>query len=135
MSQSETIGEKIGEYVSYQRKKRNWTLQDFSEKTDLTPSFILRLEKGEYRSVGFDAIEKLAKGFSMDIVSLLSKCDITTKAKQAMPSLNYYLKERYQFPEEAIGDVRLFIKFIEEKYKKEILNRRKLHKEYWEAKE
>ena len=81
MGEAFTVGEKIGEYVAYQRDKRGWTLQEFADRTGLTPSFVLRLEKGEYRSVGFDAIEKLAKGFAMEIGELLSKCNITTKSK------------------------------------------------------
>lgn len=125
-----SVAEKIGQYTHYQREKRGFSLNEFARQTSLTTSFLLRLERGEYKSVKFDVIEKLASGFQMSIDDFLEKCGIIPSGKKLYP-LDYYFKELYQFPEEAINDLKLFIQLLQLKYKKEIQEMKEAHKEYW----
>ena len=130
---SKSIGEKIGTYTKYQREKRHHSLNEFAKGIDVTTSFLLRLERGEYFNVKFDVIEKIAKGFEMTTGDFLYKCNII-EASNTLPPIDYYLKEAYQFPEEAIEDVKLLIELLKVKYKKERHELRELHKAYWEKK-
>lgn len=126
-------GTKIGKYVNYQRMKRELSLNELGKQTGMATSFLLRLERGVYQNVKFDVIEKLAEGFDMTIEDFLIKCGIIEESHK-LPPLEYYLKEQYQLPPEAISDTKLFIELLKMKYKKEIQHMKTLHKSYWKNK-
>jgi transcriptional regulator with XRE-family HTH domain len=122
---------KIGAYIKYQREKRNKSLNEFAKLINVDPSFILRLENGVYQSIGLDVVEKIAEGLEMGLEDLLGKAGLLSRYKGELPEVEFFLKEKYQFPRQAIHDVIVFLKFVEERYKKEIERRRKVHKKYW----
>jgi|GEM_PF-2840895 len=132
-SYSNSVAGKIGTYTQYQRKKRDLTLNEFAKIADITPSFLMRLENGVYQNIKFDVIEKISEAFQMSPEDFLKKCQVISGSVQ-LPPIEYYLKELYQFPEEAIEDVQLFFSFIEEKYKAEILEMKKAHTKFWKKK-
>lgn len=125
-----TTGFKIGKYTKYQRVKRKFSLNEFSRKINVTTSFLLRLERGDYSSVSFDIIEKISIGFDMTVEDFLQKCKVIS-APHTLPPIDYYLKEMYQFPDEAIEDFKLLIQLLRVKYKKQITELKKIHKDYW----
>ncbi len=122
--------QKIGCYLKYQREKRDLSLNELAQKSELTASFLFRLEKGEYQSVKLDVIEKLTKALDMSVTEFLEKCDITN-SQLDLPSLPHYLKEKFQFPPEAISDCEIMIEVLQKKYQKEIQQQKKQHKKYW----
>lgn len=126
-----TVGAKIGKYLKYQREKRQLSITEFAKRAEITPSFLLRLEKGSYHDIGFDAVEKLAKGLQMDLGDLLDKCKITSGVGK-LPSVEFYLKEKFQFPQDGIQEVRSFIEYIKMKYKKQIKLLKTGHEDYWD---
>jgi len=126
----ETTGSKLGKYIKYQRVKRKYSLNEFARKINVTTSFLLRLERGDYASVSFDIIEKIAIGFEMTVEDFLQKCKVITSSDK-LPPIDYYLKEMYQFPKEAIEDFKLLIQLLNVKYKKQITELKKIHKDYW----
>jgi len=111
-----TTGFKIGKYTKYQRVKRKYSLNEFSRKINVTTSFLLRLERGDYTNVSFDIIEKISIGFEMTVEDFLQKCKVINSS-QTLPPLDYYLKEMYQFPLEAIEDFKLLVQLLKMKYK------------------
>lgn len=125
-----SAGAKIGRYTKYQREKRGFSLNYFSKITGVTTSFLLRLEKGEYANISINAVEKIANGFGMTTGDFLTKCQIIDSS-HTLPPLEYYLKEKYQFPEEAIKDFKLLIRLLKAKYKKEITELQTIHQAYW----
>ncbi len=125
-----SIGEKIGKYTKYQREKQGFSLNEYAKKIGVTTSFLLRLEKGTYKNVSLKIIEKLAQGFDMPITDFLLKCRIVS-ASETLPPIEYYLKEMYQFLNEAIEDVKLFVSVLKIKFKKQIQELEAKHKEYW----
>ena len=132
LTQVEHAGHRIGEYLHYQREKRQYSLSEFATKTDLTPSFIFRLENKEYKTVKFDVIQKIASGLNMSVRSLLWKCGlIEGEEPWQLPSFEYYLKEKFQLPPSAIEDVKLFLAFVHKKYRIEVDAMKKAHRKYW----
>ncbi len=130
--QEEYMGRKIGKYIKYQRQKRALSLAAFAQDLNLDASFILRLENGEYKTLRLDVTEKIANGLDMTIGDFLLKCHILDNgSKSYIPSLEFYLREKFQFPDEAIEDVKLYIKFIQEKYKNKIKEMKDAHNKYW----
>src|SRR5258708_22885494 len=130
---SDYVAAKIGTYIQYQRQKRELSLNEFAKLANITPSFLMRLENGVYQNIKFDAIEKLAASLQMTAEDFLRKCQVISSS-EGLPPLEYYLKELYQFPEEAINDVMLFFSFIQEKYKNEIIEMKKAHTKFWKGK-
>ncbi len=130
MPQEPSVVDKIGEYLQYQRKKRGLSLAEFSKELSLDPSFLHRIEKGYYQSIGVDMMTKIASGPHMPLDSFLSKCDITA-SHTTLPTIEFFCKESYQFPDKAIDDLKTFIAFLQEKYKAEIAVLQKQHQAYW----
>ncbi len=124
---------KIGGYTKYQREKKGYSLNEFARLCNFTSSFLLKLERGDYHNVKFDVIEKISNALDMSIEDFLIKCQITS-GKKKLDSLDYYFKESYQFPEEAISDLKLFIQLLQKKYKTQIKELKEAHKKYWEEK-
>lgn len=129
----QTVGQKVGSYVKYQREKQNLSINELGKKTSLTPSYLMRLEQGAYKTIGYDAIQKLANGFTMPREDFLYKCGLI-RTRYDLPPIEYYLKEVYQFPPEAIENVKLMIELMRFKFKSEITELKKAHKKYWAEK-
>lgn len=135
MVETDSTGSKIGTYTKYQREKREWTLNEFATRSGLTASFLLRLESGEYQTVKFDVLQKIAKGLDMPLRNFLWKCKlIEGDDPDDLPTLGYYLKEKFQLPVEAVEDVQLFLDFIHKKYRSQIAEMKKAHQSYWKKK-
>lgn len=128
-----TVVEKIGRYLKYQREKRKLSLADFAKLLDVDASFLHRVEKGYYQSVSFDVAEKIAKGLQMNLEDLFIKCEIT-RSRFVLPTLEYFCKETYQFPDAAIHDLKIFVDFLQIKYKEDIAYMKKKHDAYWSKK-
>jgi transcriptional regulator with XRE-family HTH domain len=62
----------IGERVRRLRKERAWTLEQASEHTSIAHSTLSKIERGEL-SPTFGTIQKIALGFGIDVVTLLSQ--------------------------------------------------------------
>lgn len=125
-----SVGYKIGKYIKYQREKRALSLSELAHSLGFAPSFLMRLEKGIYQTVKFDVIEKISRGLNMEVEDFLRKCEIIPLSFK-YPPLEFYLKEMFQLPIEAIADVKMFIDFIKIKYKEEIKKQEQAHKAYW----
>ena len=129
-------GEKIGKYIKYKRNQKQISLNEFAKLADITPSFLLRLENGAYQSLKIDFIIKLARGLQISLEDFLRKCELIERTKdEKLPDLKFYLKEKFQFPDGAIEDTSMFIKFLQERYAGEINTMKKAHREYWETSE
>ncbi|GBQ57530.1 helix-turn-helix domain-containing protein [Komagataeibacter swingsii] len=67
----------IGPRIRQLRYERNWTLAQVSERTGLSLSAISKIERGEL-SPTLASLNKLAKGFEIDIVTLISMTGAST---------------------------------------------------------
>jgi transcriptional regulator with XRE-family HTH domain len=124
---------KIGRYLKYQRDKRELSLAEFAKLLEVDASFLHRLEKGYYQSVSFDVAEKIAKGLHMNLEDFFTKCGIMP-ARCVLPTLEFFCKETYQFPDAAIHDLKTFVGFLQVKYKDDIAFMKKKHDAYWKKK-
>ena len=125
-----TLGRKLARYVKYQRAKRHLTIAQLAEAADLTPSYISRLEQGDYDSPTLEVIDRLAQALQMPLLVFLAKSQIIEYEKD-LPDLPYYLHEKYSFPQQAIGDIELFLSFIKKKYRQEIKLFKRATRKYW----
>src|SRR6266571_917985 len=116
-SSEDFMAQKIGKYIKYQRSKRKLSLNAFADTLELDPSFLMHLENGDYNTLKLDMVEKIASGLHMTMGDFLWKCQILNdRDRTYIPELDFYLREKFQFPDDAIEDVKLYLKLIKEKY-------------------
>ena len=60
----------LGEYVKDTRSKRGLSQAELAKLADLSPSFICRIEKGDYKSVTVASINKLSRALKVPINDL-----------------------------------------------------------------
>lgn len=88
--------DEIGPRLHHLRKGRGWTLQDASKASGISASAFSKIERGEL-SPTISTIQRIARGFDMDVVSLLSDPDAqptllgrrsVTRANEGKPHLS-----------------------------------------------
>jgi transcriptional regulator with XRE-family HTH domain len=126
----QSTSKKIAQYIKYQREKRKLSITQLAKKARVSPSYISKLEQGQYQSTTFDVLQNLAHALEMKTADFLSKCGLISEEK-TLPSLDYLLKEKYQFSPQAIVEIVNFINFTKYKYKTEIKKEEEIHKRYW----
>jgi transcriptional regulator with XRE-family HTH domain len=60
----------LGDYVKETRSKRGLSQAELAKLADLSPSFICRIEKGDYKSVTVASLNKLSKAMKVPINDL-----------------------------------------------------------------
>ncbi|MFA5399151.1 MAG: helix-turn-helix domain-containing protein [Dehalococcoidia bacterium] len=60
----------LGEYVKETRSKRGLSQAELAKLADLSPSFICRIEKGDYKSVTLASLSKLSRALKVPINEL-----------------------------------------------------------------
>ena len=60
----------LGEYVKDIRSKRGLSQAELAKLADLSPSFICRIEKGDYKSVTIASLNKLSRALKVSINDL-----------------------------------------------------------------
>lgn len=128
-----TSAQKIGRYVQYQREKRAISLQELADRSGVTAAYLSRLENGEYETVKLNILEQLSSAFDIPLTTFLKKCELIDDEYITLPEFEFYLNEKYQLPETAISDMKLFLKFVQEKYSTDINRQKKIHTDYWQS--
>jgi len=99
---------KLSTIISDSRKRRNLTLEALSEKSDLSRSYLSKLENGglDDKSVSLETIIKLATGLGIKVREILELLDITEPSSQTHSApLSVYLRKNYNISNE--GDVKI----------------------------
>ena len=99
---------KLSTIISDHRKRRNLTLEALSEKSELSRSYLSKLENGglDDQSVSLATIIKLATGLGIKVREILELLDITEPHGQThSASLSVYLRKNYNISNE--GDVKI----------------------------
>jgi len=60
----------LGDYVKETRSKRGLSQAELAKLADLSPSFICRIEKGDYKSVTISSLNKLSRSLKVSINEL-----------------------------------------------------------------
>ena len=71
----------LGEYVKETRSKRGLSQAELAKLADLSPSFICRIEKGDYKSVTLASLNKFSRALKVS-VNELSNLVLEKKSKE-----------------------------------------------------
>lgn len=72
MDRKDSLSKKLGMYLKYLRKQSGLKLEEISEKSFLSISYISRLENGLINAPSLDTIEALAGAYDMSVFELLN---------------------------------------------------------------
>lgn len=68
--------ESFANEIRRKREEQSLSLNQLEERSSLSASFIMRLEKGERKNASIEVIFKLANALEIDIGDLVQKCQI-----------------------------------------------------------
>ncbi len=71
------VNENFGSIIRYLREKQGYSLKDLEDMTDISPSYINRLENGARACPSYPIVEKLAKALNADVTELLEIAEIS----------------------------------------------------------
>lgn len=86
----------IGLKVRQLRKMRNVSLQQLSEETKMSYSFLSRLENGKH-SISIVSLQRLAKYFNVDLIYFLDNKDSSIKLMRKDDKLDFLTEEGISF--------------------------------------
>lgn len=99
---------KLSELISIHRKRSGLTLEQLSEKSDLSRSYLSKLENGgmDDQSASLATIIKLATGLGIKVREVLELLDITEPQNQGNTApLSVYLRKNHNISDE--GDIKI----------------------------
>lgn len=109
----------LGKYLKTLREELNLSMRDVAKQTELTPSYISKIETGNtFKSINVDSLIAFSKAYRIPMTALLEEAGFLSK-EDDLPNLSTYLKVKYNLSPQAIRDIEIFKEFIENKYKKE----------------
>lgn len=62
---------KLGKNVKILREKRNWTINDLSEKSKISAAYLLKIENGETKKLNTHHLVKLFNAFNLSALKEL----------------------------------------------------------------
>ncbi len=95
---------KLSTIISQYRSKQGLTLEKLSEKSDLSRSYLSKLENGglDDDNVSLSTIIKLATGFGIKVREILELLDVTEPHDQGNTvPLNVYLRKKYDISKDS----------------------------------
>ena len=103
---------KLSKIISEYRKKRELTLEQLSSKSDLSRSYISKLENGglDDQYVSLATIIKLSTGLSIKVRDIMELLDITEPASKESAPLKVYLRNKYNISDD--NDVKIIESLI-----------------------
>lgn len=99
---------KLSTIISKYRSQQDFTLEKLAEKSDLSRSYLSKLENGgmDDQSVSLATIIKLSTGLGIKVREILELLDVTdTKDQGSTIPLNVYLRKKYDISKDS--DVRI----------------------------
>lgn len=109
--------EHLGATVRDLRNAGGWSLRGLAAAADVDATWLMRLERGEYRSPDALLLRQLAEALDVPASDLLTAAGFEDGAE--LPQLPTYLRTKYELPDEAIQQLDAHFRLLDEKYRRE----------------
>jgi len=116
-----SISNDFGSLIRYIRQEKGYSLEDLEEMTNISKSYIYRLERGERKAPSLKIIERLAEALDIDVNELLKALNVNSTEVTSLENLILIHKFTIQ---NKIATKKVKRKLIE------LLN--KIHKSKWD---
>lgn len=112
---------KLHAVVKTLREEHEFTQEQLAAKSGLTRGYISRLEAGNYTdgSPSIRTLQRIAGGLSVPLEVILHQAGITRDGYMKSADTPTFLRVKYDFNVEQIGEVEQFIDFVKNKITRE----------------
>lgn len=108
----------LGKFLRSQRPGNKPSLREISQRTELSESFLSKLERGEYGTLLLETLRQVSKGYGIPLEKLLAVSGYVDWEEPALPELEIYLRTKYGLTEEGIREAERFIEYAKARYGK-----------------
>lgn len=99
----------IGQYLRAKREEAGIFQRDVAKHAGVSESTISRIESGEVLPT-VDVLVRIGEYLGLDLTELLTR--LGNHAKQELPELEEYLREKYGLTEDTIDSVRVYFRQV-----------------------
>lgn len=107
--------EKLASILGRLRKENGFSLREAASAAKLTPSYLLKLERGVFSTITVQAIARLASAYRAPISLLLEEAEFVEESKK-LPEFAQYLRLKYRLTNQAIKDMEIVRELVVKKY-------------------
>ncbi|MEW6407885.1 MAG: helix-turn-helix transcriptional regulator [Patescibacteria group bacterium] len=109
---------KLGDYLKKLRKELGLSIREAAKRTKFTPSYLSRIESGNFKSIGIETLVRLSYLYEIPITDFLKESGFLEKSDgDNLPEFPFYLKAKYHLPPQAIRDMEMALEIVKNKYK------------------
>lgn len=106
----------LGELVQRHRLQRGLPLRALATAAGVNPSWVMRLERGEYVSPDPRSLAALARALEIDVADLYQAAGY--EAGRELPGFEPYLRSKYDLPPSAVAELRSHFDALNEAYRR-----------------
>jgi transcriptional regulator with XRE-family HTH domain len=97
----------LGNSIKGRRRELGLSLNHLADATGLHKSFLSRIESGAVRQPASDSLRRIAAALELPETELYGLLD--RRARDQLPSLQPYLRAKYDLPDAVIADVTAYL--------------------------
>lgn len=110
---------KLGKYLKQLREEQGLSIRNVARQSGMSPSHLAKIEAGDtFKSISIQTLIKLSKFYGIPVSAILKEAGFIEDAEDELPEFTQYLRAKYQLPHQAIRDLEMAKRIVEEKYKK-----------------
>lgn len=110
---------KLGGYLKQLRKEGGLSIRAMAKESKLAPSYLSKLEAGDtFLTISVQALLKVSKAYDVPPIAILKEAGLIDSDEYDLPELAQYLRTKYHLSSQAIRDMEMAKKIVDEKYKK-----------------
>ena len=110
---------KLGTYLKQLRKESELSIREVAKKSELAPSYLFKIEKGDtFSTLSIHTILKLSKFYNIPIGALLKEAGLVARDEYDLPDFPQYLRAKYRLSPQAIRDMEMAKEIVDKKYKR-----------------
>lgn len=104
----------LGRYIKRQREARGLSYEGLARAVGMNRGNLYRLEHGEPASPDPRVLQNLARALEVDLADLYIEAGLPLPQK--LPSMEPYLRAKYDLPEAAIAQIAEYVELLNERY-------------------
>ncbi|MDP2930729.1 MAG: helix-turn-helix transcriptional regulator [bacterium] len=108
---------KLGTYLKELRKETGLSIREVARKSDMAPSYLFKIEKGDtFSTLNIYTFLKLSKFYKIPIGAILKEVGLLDSDEYDLPDFPQYLRAKYHLLPQAIRDMEMAKEIVDKKY-------------------
>ena len=108
---------KLGTYLKELRKETGLSLREVAKKSELAPSYLSKIERGDsFSTFSIHTLLKFSKFYNIPIGALLKEAGLVNGDEYDLLDFPQYLRAKYKLSSQSIRDMEMAKEIVEKKY-------------------